>query len=342
MRVACPSPQRTVSLCLRMPPTTVLLVHYNNDADTEACLASLAAAGAPDVIVVDNASVVPRAAELAARYPGRATCIRLEENVGFGRANNVGIREVLRRGGQRVFVLNNDTLVQPDTLALLEAELDAHPGAALATPRICYADAPDVLWYGGGSVDWSRGTARTPGYNGPASAPLALRPRAVTFASGCAMLLRTDALQVAGAFDPRYFMYEEDVELCLRLGRAGFSLRYVPGAVLYHRVGGSQRGKGEAPGEAQAAFLAYHQTRNQLLTAARHARGADLLRFAWGFGARRVALVLAALARGQWAPVRSVGRGLVDGVREALREARRAAAAQPDPLRQTLAPSSDA
>lgn len=301
-----------------MPDTTVLLVHYNNVPDTAACLASLAEAGAPDVIVVDNASQTGSIGGAIASYPGHATCIRLDENVGFGRANNVGIAEVVRRGSARVFVLNNDTLLEPNAIDLLEAALDRHPEAALVTPRILYADAPAELWYGGGSVDWSRGTARTPGYNGPADAPLALRSRPVTFASGCAMLLRTSALQEVGGFDPRYFMYEEDVELCLRLGRAGWSLWYESAAVIYHRVGGSQRAASTAPGRAlpleSLPFQAYHQTRNQLVTAGAHARGLDLARFAWGFGARRVALVLRTLARGHVAPAIAVWRGLASGV----------------------------
>ena len=320
-------------------PATVLLVHYNNVADTEACLASLAAAGAPDVLVVDNASRTGRIEEGVGRYPGRATLMRLEENVGFGRANNVGIREVLRRGGERVFVLNNDTLVEPDAMRHLERALDRHPEAALATPRILYADAPDTLWYGGGFVDWSRGTARTPGYNGPADAPLAMEPRPVTFASGCAMLLRAEALREVGGFDPRYFMYEEDVELGLRLLHAGWSMRYVPEAVVYHRVGGSQRGREEGPDATspeRIAFLAYHQTRNQLLTAARFARGADVLRFCWGFGLRRLALAAAALLEGRAGPGVAVARGVADAFAVVLRGGRQATSPAPPSLRATV------
>ena len=296
-------------------PTTVLLVHYNNDADTQACLASLARAGAPGVLVVDNASASGDIRPAVAQYPGEATYRRMKENVGFGRANNAGLRLLMRREVARVWVLNNDTLVTPGALEALEQALDDHPKAALATPRTVYADAPDVLWYGGGFVDWSRGTARTPGYNGSATAPLALEARPVAFASGCAMLLRMDALRAVGGFDPRYFMYEEDVELSLRLVRAGYTLRYVPDALIHHRVGGSQRSQRtgvDAMSAERSAFLAYHQTRNQVLTAARHARGADVGRFLWGFASRRLALMATAPAPRWGLLLRAVLRGLRD------------------------------
>ncbi|MEO1572921.1 MAG: glycosyltransferase family 2 protein [Bacteroidota bacterium] len=308
----------------RTARTTVVLVNYNGDADTRRCLASLAAAGAPPVVIVDNASEQIGFEDVLAGYPGASALLRMRENVGFGRANNVGIAHALRGGASFVFVLNNDTVVEADTLARLEAALDAEPTRGLATPRTVYLEAPDVLWYGGGEVSWLRGSAVAPGYGGAAEAPLAMTPRPVGFASGCAMLLRAEALRDAGGFDPRYFMYEEDVELSLRLQRAGWSLWYEPTSFLYHRVGGSSTAseastsqRGRRAGNPRLAFYLHHQTRNRILTALRHARGLDALRFWLGFPVYWTALLVRYASQGRLDAAAAAARGAVSALKAA-------------------------
>ena len=119
-----------------------------------------------------------------------------------------------------------------------------------------------------------------PGWLGASDAPLAMRSRHVTFASGCAMMIRKNILQELGGFDARYFMYEEHLELSLRIQNLGWKIWYESTAVIHHIVQGSQN-RGRAfvgrydPDNPNLAFLVYHGMKNSLLNAHLHAKGKD-------------------------------------------------------------------
>jgi GT2 family glycosyltransferase len=150
--------------------------------------------------------------------------------------------------------------------------MESEPKIAVLTPRIAYRDHPDRLWYGGGEVDWRRASAFTPGFNERADSPEAMRAREVTFASGCALFVRREAMLAIGGFDPRYFMYEEDVEWCLRARSLGYAIRYLPAALVLHRAQGGSKGEEESDRSdfwstrnPRLPFYAFHVIRNRLL-----------------------------------------------------------------------------
>lgn len=297
--------------------TAVVLVNYNGDENTRFCAESLARSRpvVPGLVVVDNASPSGNVEEAVAGYPS-VEVIHAPDNLGIGRGNNLGIRWVLSRTDHEfVFILNNDTVVEPDTIAKLEDALRDHPEAGVATSRIAFMERPDLLWYGGGHIDWRRGSARTPGYLGPADAEGALLARDVSFASGCAMLIRRSVLEEVGGFDPRYFIYEEDLELCLRIRERGWTIRYVPQALVYHKVQASGR-RGEvfhsllSPQNHRLSFTAFQITKNRLLNMHAHARGIDALRFACFFPAFLSLKCLQFARHGRWDGVRAVFEGL--------------------------------
>jgi GT2 family glycosyltransferase len=208
------------------------------------------------------------------------TLLRANENVGFGRGNNMGIEWALKNTGcEYIFLLNNDTVIFPDSIELLEEAMAAHPDVGIMAPRIAYFDHPSMLWYGGGDMDWRRASAFTPGHNGDVQAPLAMTERDVTFATGCALFIRRSVAQNLGGFDPRFFMYEEDTELCLRASENGIRIRYIPQSLILHRVQGSSRGGGKIQDSfwsiesKNLPFYAFHVIRNRLLNVYLHARG---------------------------------------------------------------------
>jgi GT2 family glycosyltransferase len=107
----------------------------------------------------------------------------------------------------------------------------------------------------------------------------------VEFASGCAMMIRRSALETLGGFDPRFFIYEEDVEICLRYLKSGYTIKYVPKALIMHVCQGSLRKQGEEflplchPQNPHLHFIMYHRTKNRLLNMAQHAKGLNALKF---------------------------------------------------------------
>lgn len=269
--------------------TAVILINYRGAQDTSACLRSLhACVMVPKIVVVDNTPNDPNLAGVMAEYPN-VHRIFPPENLGFGCGNNLGINWAMSLTDcEFIFIFNNDATVEPDTVAKLEAILDNHPEAGMVTPRIVFMDNPDLLWYGGGEISWLRGAAVAPGYLGASDASLALLAREVTFASGCALFVRRNLMQQLGGFDDRFFMYEEDVEMCLRIKELGWKIRYEPTALVFHVVQASSRGDQPfidrlSPLNDNLSFYVFHSVRNRLINMRLHARGKHRLIFIVGF-----------------------------------------------------------
>lgn len=302
-----------------MSRTAVVLVNTNGLQDTTRCIRSLIASDTmPVLVVIDNGSTENGLAETVSSYP-RGHLVKLEENVGFGRANNVGIRWALNvTTCKYVFVLNNDTVVEPDLISRLEHHMDENPSLGVLSPRIVMLDDATVLWYAGGDIDWRKGAPHVRGYMGPADTEFALADRDVSFASGCAMFVRRQVWRDVGGFDPRYFIYEEDTELCLRVRDAGWRIGYVADAVLHHKAHGSRRKDGEKflprqhPRNKNLPFFMYQITKNRLLTMWEHARGRKALQFWSFFPLYWSAYCIRYLAAGRFDAVAEVARGARD------------------------------
>lgn len=240
-----------------IPSVTVIVLNWNGLDVTLECLASLARLDhpVPEVVVVDNGSTDGSAEGVRAQFP-KAALIETGENLGFAGGNNVGIRYALERGADHVLLLNNDTVVAPDFLRLLVQAIEADPAAGMAGPMIYFYDQPEVIWSAGGAIDWQRGCTWMVGLDerdeGQYDAV-----REVDFVTGCALLARREAIEKAGMLDPRFFMYYEETEWCVRTARAGYKILHVPQAHIWHKI---------APGaQADSPRVHYYMTRNRLL-----------------------------------------------------------------------------
>jgi N-acetylglucosaminyl-diphospho-decaprenol L-rhamnosyltransferase len=233
------------------PKTLSVVVLSWNVADLLAdCLRSLPGACAgwwprTEVIVVDNASTDNSADMVRTRFP-HVRLIHLPENLGFSGGNNAGIRAAR---GDYILLLNPDTVAHPGSISLLCDYMEAHPEAGIIGPRLLNAD---------GSLQPSRRRFPTLTTALIESTPLqqfvpnasSLRrfymldrpedaPQQVDWLSGAVLLCRREALEQAGPFDPGYFMFSEEVDLCRRVAQAGWSIAYLPAAEVTHFGGGS-------------------------------------------------------------------------------------------------------
>ena len=266
------------------------IVHYGDLEPTRATVESVRRTYPPaEIWVVDNQGEARR--RMGAPIGGVIDrWLEPGENLGYGGAIDLAASAAL--GEERfdaILALNNDVELAPGATAALLDELRLDRRTAAVTPRILRPGRAARIWYDGGSIDWTRGTGRVPRAGRPAKGAGVGDPHDVDFASGCVLLLRLGALAAEGGFDRRYFLYEEDVELSLRLRGAGWRLRHVPGATVHHAGQASQRGTGEAfrplhdPRHPRLERLIELRVSNRLLTARRHARGTDRLRFCIGF-----------------------------------------------------------
>lgn len=291
----------------------VIEVNYKNSGETRKSLVSLAISTVPvKTVVVDNTPNDPELEVALAPFQD-VHLIRAPKNLGFGRGNNLGIDWALRQTDcEFVLILNNDATIKPDAIERMEAAMDAHPEAAIVAARIVLAEDESKLWYGGGEVDWRCGGGRVPGVPGPADAFLAMQARYVSFASGCAMIIRRNVLQELGGFDKRFFMYEEDLELSLRVQEAGWKIWYEPTALISHVGQGSQKKKNKFISRYDSrnpslVFLVYHGFKNCLLNMGMHAHSWKKIQFMTFFPA------FLCVKCAQW-----VMRGRFDAIRSAL------------------------
>ena len=304
-----------------MSDTIIILVNYNNHYDTLKCLGSIAEAGYDNsVIVVDNNSTVPGVDEVKLQYPD-TVLIKNDKNIGFGRANNVGIRWVLDNTSCKyVFILNNDTTIEKNTMDSLQKILRNRRDVGIVAPKIVMMEEPEKLWYGGGNINWAKGSASLPGYMGSSETMQANRSRNVEFASGCAMLIRRKVLEQIGGFEPKFFMYEEDLEFCCRVLERNWKICYESSSIVKHKCQGSVRLKGDkfrtiwSADNPRSKFFMYHITKNTLLNMTMHAKGINRFKFLTVFPVILSYKILQLLFYGKCDSVRSIFKGIHDFV----------------------------
>lgn len=222
--------------------TAIVLINYNSLQDTIECLKSIQESDGdlPLVIVVDNGSNNQQEIKKELSFYSSLKVILNQTNIGFGRANNIGIDWIFNNvKADYIFILNNDTLIDNKSIKVLEkACLESSSNIALVTPKILINDNRDEIWYEGATINFNRVTPSRTFDN----------VKSLTeFASGCSMFFKYDYLKELGGFDSYFFMYDEDVELSLRTTKKGFKILYVPEAIIYHKCQGSQTKEKDIP-----------------------------------------------------------------------------------------------
>jgi N-acetylglucosaminyl-diphospho-decaprenol L-rhamnosyltransferase len=227
----------------------VVVVHFGRPNPTVACVGAVLGDPSPcgrHIVVVDNSG------DLAPDLLPGAEVIKPGGNAGFGVGANLGVQRLGLGPWGALVILNNDVEV---VSGYLGAALDAlgHPGVGAAAGPL-FLDRPGgKLWYAGGGVNFLTGTVRQ-----STSRRLADRERPVGFFPGAAFAVSPRAWEAVGGFDPSYFLYNEDVDLCLRLRRRGLRLLFAPAMAAVHRLGSVTGSGGRSP------FYLEHMTATRL------------------------------------------------------------------------------
>lgn len=266
----------------------VVFVNYNTSDQIIDCINTFDSNLVTSIVVVDNASPKDDPDGILIAHPN-VNLIKSELNSGFGEGCNLGANWVVENTeADYIFFLNPDTLTEPGLFETLISKFTS-PDIGAVAPRITMMGAgADLLWYGGGDMNWITGSARVPGCGLSAVSDTALDERFVSFASGCAIMMRRVVYQQCGGFDKRYFMYEEDVELSLRILSASYKILYVPSAVIRHLAQGSQGDAVKSVGmfkgiNPKLPFFVYQTAKNRFLTVFTHGRWYQKCLFVIGF-----------------------------------------------------------
>lgn len=229
---------------------SIVIVAYNAGDMVRRCLESLAGDATPrtphEVIVLDNASNPPMRDVLDGYLEG-VELVTMPSNAGFGRACNAGAE---RSRGRYVLLLNPDAEVMPGTVDELVRTADAEPRCGVLGGRIETPSGeldPSSCW--GEATLWSTFCFAT-GLSTVLRGHRVFDPeslggwqrddvRDVPVVTGCLFLMPRDLWMTTGGFDPDYFMYGEDADLCRRVRRAGRRVWVTPDAVALHAKGAS-------------------------------------------------------------------------------------------------------
>jgi len=244
----------------------IIIVTFNSRDEIDACLASLIGHTAPfptTITVVDNASKDGTADHVRQKYPS-VKVIDSGGNLGFAKANNIGIRATQ---SDYVLLLNPDTVAPPGAIQTLVRGLASHPEAAIAGARLLNERGfPEMSW-GDAITPWSetrqmifsRLYLRKIRFIVRRMDKLSRHARPVDWVSGAAMVIRRPDLEAVGLLDERYFMYNEDVDLCVEMKKRGRLTLYIAGAELLHHRGRSAPKNPELERLRQMSHVAYYE-----------------------------------------------------------------------------------
>lgn len=291
------------------PLVWTVIPTWNRRDDLLECLASVCASDYPSfhVAVVDNHSEDGSAAAVRSNFPS-VKVLEMDHNVGATGASNAGFAYALARDAAYVFRLDSDTVVDPEALRNLVDAAVLSPDIGALTAKVYFHHDPTLIWFAGAlGHPWHFGACDTGRYERDSHSNNTARD--IDYAWSTGMLISRAALEATGGFDPDFLVYYEEVDFCLRVRRAGFRIRYVPEARIWHKVGS----------EANSPWVAEQWNRSKVLLFRKHSRGLhrwSLIAYAFGYVFWRA--IKPVPGRGNRGPLGAALRGIVKGLQQPL------------------------
>lgn len=247
------------------PKVAILILQWNQIHHTKACLQSLLSIRSPSqpIFVIDNGSEPQQLALLQQAFP---QCIYVENktNLGFAEGYNRGIKAALLHNPDYLFLLNNDTVVDPKILDAFLSAANQYPKAGIFGAKIYYFEEPTQIWYAGGEVHPQSLRCY---HIGCTESDLDKQHEQICdtgYACGCALFVQREVVEKVGIFDPRFFLLWEEIDWCWRIRAAGYRCLFVPEARVWHKISASFEGGNRGPS------WQYFYFRNRLLFIQKH------------------------------------------------------------------------
>jgi hypothetical protein len=176
----------------------------------------------------------------------KITLLKTKSNLGYAGGNNVGIKKALLKNYDFILIANNDIIVAPNFIekllisaaknskSILFPKIYFAPGFEYHHDRYQKSELGKVIWALGGKIDWNNVYASNIAIDEVDRGQYDQKEFKIDFISGCCLMVPSSAFKKIGFFDNRYFLYLEDVDFSQRAIRAGYKLKLVPGAVIWH------------------------------------------------------------------------------------------------------------
>jgi len=256
------------------PDLYIILVNWNKPSLTLDCIKSIDESLYKEykVVVVDNNS-----SDNSLKILGKSDIdfhlIKATENLGYTGGNNLGIKYAMAMHCKYVLLLNNDTLIEPDTLSNLVAPLQNDESIGITQPKIFFYPDTSLIWSGPTKLNKLLIRTRLLGYKAKDDATIN-KEQYLDYAVGCATLIRSSVIEKIGMLDDDYFAVCEDVDFGYRTSSAGFKIWYVPTSHVYHIESASAGG-------ADHPQYVYYQARSYLILFSKWS--ANFMHFALAF-----------------------------------------------------------
>lgn len=214
-----------------------------------------------EIIVIDNGSTKGDTLKIKRLFP-EVKLVFSNINLGFSGGNNLGIEKAK---GEFIFLLNNDTVVMPDTIRILVEKLTNDKTIGAVSPKIKYYYIPNTIQYAG-STPINTLTLRNRHLgNGFVDDGKFDKEQDTNYAHGAAMMLPKKILRSIGKMPEIYFLYYEELDWCEKIKAAGYRIKYIPSSVVYHKESMST--------VKDSPLKIYYLTRNRILYARRNIKG---------------------------------------------------------------------
>lgn len=285
------------------PQVHIVILNWNGWRDTLECLESLQGLDYPnfEVVVVDNASRDGSEGKVREAFPA-VKLIQSGANLGFAGGNNVGIRYALEQGADFIWLLNNDTVVEPDALTYLVERMaeDTHIGMCGST-LVYYHDRSKIQALAGATFNKWLGVSKHIGQNTSRyqmPTPESVERR-LAYIVGASLLVSRRFVEEIGFLCEDYFLYYEEIDWVIR-ATDKYTLAYAPKSVVYHKEGNSIGGDNTTLNQ-KSMTADYYSIRNRIVFTRKH--------FVYALPTVYLGLVFALVnrvKRNQWERVRMV------------------------------------
>ncbi len=209
-----------------------IVVTYNGSIWIKKCLGSLTKSTLPiDIIVIDNQSADDTVNIIEQNFP-EVTLIKSKENLGFGKANNIGLKKVLEENYDFAFLLNQDAWIEPQTIQKLAEVLMANPEYGILSPVHLNKEKS--------KLDTKFALYICRNNDKSILSDLWLKPKEVysvypiDFVNAAAWLISRKCIEIVGGFDPIFPHYGEDNDYISRAWYHGFNVGFVPETFIVH------------------------------------------------------------------------------------------------------------
>lgn len=255
----------------------IVICNFNKKDYLRGCLDSLFASSLKHdsytVIVVDNASTDGSVEMVLAEYSNKVILKSMSSNTGGSGGFHQGIEMAMSTNATYIALLDNDILLDKDTLVTLLHYLKENPQVGVAGAKICVMDKPNTLQELGSFIDWQNFNVSTP-LKGHLDNGLLPEIVKCDYVPACCFITRREVVEKVGNFDRRHFIYWDDMDWCTRVKSAGYTIHALRDARVVHKMGAVN---------SNTTFSNYYFERNRIFYFIKHSDKQTFVNFTHSF-----------------------------------------------------------